>query len=204
MFSLIQSKTGTLLSVVFVLPLLVAVACRDFDDRTGSSGLTPPPIILAEGIWEGDWTTLVGTGDAGLVTFVIDQDPDGILSGCSCWTGSACWDDGQFSGTVSGGEFRAAVVMEVLKDPNTIFPAANRRDGIVVAGRLNIIGDLLTGSFSVNRDDERYCSDSISRDGDEGTLRLTRTLVDVDGAAVCLGLRDDGLLQCSDFVLPTE
>lgn len=203
MTTLIQSKTRTLLSVVFVLPLLVAVACRDFDDRAGSSGLTPPPIIEAEGIWQGDWTTLIGTGDAGQVTFVVDQDDDGILSGCSCYTGSACWDDGFFTGSIVGGEFRAAVVMEVVRDPNTI-PFADRRFGILVSGRLNIIGNLLTGSFAVVRDDARYCSDGISRAEDEGTLRLRRTVVEVDALAVCAGLRDEGLATCSDFVLPTE
>lgn len=184
MAHLIESKTRTLLGVVFVL-LLMVVACRDFDDRTGSSGLTPPPLIVAEGIWEGDYTTLVGSGDSGTVTFVIDQDDDGTLSGCSCWTGSACWDDGLFSGGVSGGEVRAATVLEILRDPVGTSP---RLPATVVSGRLNIIADLLTGSYSVVRDDSRRCVDDIARTGDQGTLRLTRTTLEVDAVTVCTEL----------------
>lgn len=198
MAHLIESKTLTLLSVVFVLPLL-AIACRDFDDRAGSSGLTTPPIIVAEGIWEGDWTTLVGSGDAGSVAFVIDQDDNGVLSGCSCWTGSACWDDGLFTGSVETGSLNATTVLEILRDPLGTVP---RIGTTVTNGNLDIIGDLLTGSFAVVRDDARRCTDAIRRTGDEGTLRMTRTAIEVDAVDVCADLALEA--ACSDFVLPTD
>ncbi|HIM02465.1 MAG TPA: hypothetical protein EYG46_15895, partial [Myxococcales bacterium] len=116
MAHLTESKTIALLSVVFVLPLLV-LACRDFNDRAGSSGLTPTIELSAAGVWEGEYNGSIGVGDSGKVTFVIEQDPDGTLSGCSCWTKAACWDEGLFTGSVKGDKVETATILDVLRDP---------------------------------------------------------------------------------------
>jgi hypothetical protein len=191
MAHLTESKTIALLSVVFVLPLLV-LACRDFDDRAGSSGLTPTTELSAAGVWEGDYNTLIGVGDSGEVTFVIEQDSDGTLSGCSCWTKANCWDDGLFSGSVKGNKVQAATVLDVLRDPVGATP---RRGRTRVIGKIDIIGDSMSGSFEVTRDDARRCSDNVARTGDQGTLLdMRRVASDVDVAGIC----DKGLHNVSD------
>lgn len=124
------------------------------------------------GTWEGQWSTLVGSGDAGKVTFVIEQDEDNNLFGCSCWTGSACWDDGRFSGLIKGSSLPFPMVLELLTDPRGTDP---RLGPTRVSSRLDVIGDLLAGTFEVESDDARRCSDNIAGKGDEGTLQLTRT-----------------------------
>ena len=85
----LEHRMRSSLTLIFLLPL-IALACRDYDDRAGSSGLVPPPKVNVAGTWEGEWVTLVGSGDAGTVTLIIDQDEDANIFGCSCWTGSAC------------------------------------------------------------------------------------------------------------------
>jgi len=184
------------LTLILLLPL-VAVACRDFEDRTGSSGLANGPKVVMAGTWEGQWSTLVGSGDAGKVTFVIEQDEDNNLFGCSCWTGSACWDDGRFSGLIKGSSL-LPIVLEVLRDPQGTVP----RLGLTrVTSRLDVIGDLLTGTIEVRNDDARRCSDNIARRGDEGTLQVTRTdvrnldLFDLDVEGL------DGLDLCDQLAL---
>ena len=182
MAHLTESKTNALLSVVFVLPLLV-LACRDFDDRAGSSGLTPTLELSAAGVWEGDYNTLIGVGDSGEVTFVIEQDSDGTLSGCSCWTKAACWDEGLFTGSVKGDKVAQATILDVPKTPFGQVPSFLRT---VVSGKIDIIGDSMSGSFEVTRDDARRCSDNVARTGDQGTLLdMRRVASDVDVAGIC-------------------
>jgi hypothetical protein len=183
MAHLTESKTIALLSVVFVLPLLV-LACRDFDDRAGSSGLTPTIELLAAGVWEGEYKTLIGVGDSGEVTFVIEQDSDGTLSGCSCWTKAACWDDGPFTGSVKGDK---VVTARLLGLPRTNFPDGTREFiPTRVTGSIDIIADTMTGFFEVTRDDERRCPDNVARTGDQGTLiGMKRVESDVDVAGIC-------------------
>jgi hypothetical protein len=193
MAHLTESKTIALLSVVFVLPLLV-LACRDFDDRAGSSGLTPTIELSAAGVWEGEYKTLIGVGDSGEVTFVIEQDSDGTLSGCSCWTKAACWDDGLFSGAVKGDEVIAARIMGLLRPPPGQVP---RFGPTRVTGKIEIIADTMAGSFEVTRDDVRRCTDNIPRTGDEGILvGMKRVESDVDVAGICA----KGLHNVSDAV----
>jgi hypothetical protein len=181
MAHLTESKTIALLSVVFVLPLLV-LACRDFDDRAGSSGLTPTIELLAAGVWEGEYKTLIGVGDSGEVTFVIEQDSDGTLSGCSCWTKAACWDEGLFTGSVKGDKVETSLILTV---PVTVVDTPRRRP-TRVTGSIDIIGNTMTGFFRVTRDDERRCSDNVARTGDQGTLiGMKRVESDVDVAGIC-------------------
>lgn len=154
------------------LLLALGLGCRDYDDRAGSSGLAKGPKVSAAGIWKGEWATLVGSGDVGQVVYVVDQDADGNLNGCSCWTGSACWDDGDFTGLLNGSKLENPAIMTLIRPPPGTFP---RFSQTVVTGTLDIIGDLMTGSFEVRRDDERRCTDLIGRTGDEGTTELIRT-----------------------------
>ena len=198
MAHLTESKTIALLSVVFVLPLLV-LACRDFDDRAGSSGLTPTTELSAAGVWEGQYKTLIGVGDSGDVTFVIEQDSDGTLSGCSCWTKAACWEDGLFNGSVKGDKVQTARMLTVLRDPVGTFP---RLSPTRVTGSIDIIGNTMTGFFEVTLDDSRRCSDDNTepaRTGDQGTLvDMRRVESDVDVAGICanalhtVSLNEDG------------
>ena len=184
---MLKNRIRVWLTLILLLPL-VALACRDFDDREGSSGLVTGPAVNLEGTWAGQWTTLVGSGDAGTVSFVIEQDEDNNIFGCSCWSGSACWDDGRFSGLVSGATSDPTTVLELLRDPPGNPP---RLGQVKVVSKLDVIGDLLTGTFEVTRDDARRCSDSIARTGDEGTLELNRTTgaVDIDATCDALALR---------------
>jgi hypothetical protein len=181
MSRMFEHKIHVWLTLILSLPL-VALACRDFDDRTGSSGLVNGPAVSLAGTWEGQWTTLVGSGDAGTVSFVVDQDEDDNLFGCSCWSGSACWDDGRFSGLVTGATSDPTTVLELLRDPQGTVPRLRLAK---VVAKLDIIGDLVTGTFKVTTDDSRRCSDNIARVGDEGTLELNRSSPPVDVDAAC-------------------
>jgi hypothetical protein len=198
MAHLIESKTVALLSVVFVLPLLV-LACRDFDDRTGSSGLTPTAEAFAAGVWVGDYNTQIGVGDAGEVTFLIEQDPDGTLSGCSCWTNAACWDDGLFLGLAKGDQVVSSTLLNVLADPVGSNP---RRDATTISGNIDINVNAMTGTFLVANDDAQRCTDGIARKDDQGTVALRRveSLLDVveTCAAIAAQVQADG--DCSDFI----
>ena len=141
--------------------------------------------------------TLVGGSDSGQVTFVVSQDDFGVLSGCSCWTGSACWDDGLFSGAVSDGSISGATIMELLRDPIGTVP---RLPATVVNGRMDLIGNLLIGAFTVQRDDSRRCTDDVAREGDEGSIRLERTSTQNFAVEICTVMAAEA--NCSDFVLP--
>jgi len=202
MAHLIESKTVALLSVVFVLPLLV-LACRDFDDRTGSSGLTPTAEAFAAGVWVGDYNTQIGVGDAGEVTFLIEQDPDGTLSGCSCWTNAACWDDGLFLGLVRGDQVVSSTLLNVLADPVGSIPRLN---GTTISGNIDINGNAMTGTFLVANDDARRCSDLVTRRGDAGivTLQRVESLLDVAGTCseIAAQVQADG--DCSEFISSLE
>jgi hypothetical protein len=183
MAHLTESKTIALLSVVFVLPLLV-LACRDFSDRAGSSGLTPTLELSAAGVWEGKYETQIGVGDSGDVTFVIGQDSDGTLFGCSCWTKAACWDDGRLDGSVKGDEVQNVKILDL---PPTPFGQVPRFKATRVNSRnVDIIGDTMAGSFEVTRDDVERCLDNIPRTGDQGELLdMRRVASDVDVAEIC-------------------
>jgi hypothetical protein len=185
---MVKHKVRVWLTLVFLLPV-AAVACRDFEDRAGSSGLAPPPKVNLAGVWQGDWTTVNRTGDSGEITFLLDQDDDDNVFGCSCWTGSACWDDGGFFGIAQRPTLNLAI-LDILRDPATTSP---RLAGIRVNSRLNIVGELLAGTFTVVFDDARRCTDSTARTGDEGTLELRREATGIDVATVCaeLALRAD-------------
>jgi hypothetical protein len=191
MAHLTESKTIALLSVVFVLPLLV-LACRDFGDRTGSSGLTPTTDLSAAGVWEGQYTTLIGEGDAGDVTLVIKQDSDGSLSGCSCWTQAACWDDGPFVGSVKNGRVQTATMLDIRRVTRLI-------------GTIEIIGNTMEGGFEVALAEAANCSDLIQGDPGQGTLLgMQRVAADVDVEAICNEILDDDVNPCSDFVIPLD
>jgi hypothetical protein len=198
MAQLIESKTFTLLSAVFVLPLLV-LACRDFDDRSGSSGLTPTNEAVAAGLWVGNYNTQIGVGDAGEVTFVIEQEPDGILSGCSCWTNAACWADGEFRGAVKEDKVVSATLLNVLRDPVGTRP---RRSATRIPGEIDITGNLMTANFEVATDDARRCTDSIARTGDQGLVSLRRVELDVDVLGTCAAItaQVEGVGDCSEFI----
>ena len=191
MAHLTESKTIALLSVVFVLPLLV-LACRDFSDRAGSSGLTPTTDLSAAGVWEGQYTTLIGEGDAGDVTLVIKQDSDGSLSGCSCWTQAACWDDGPFVGSVKNGRVQTATMLDIRSVTRLI-------------GTIEIIGNTMEGGFEVALAEAANCSDLIQGDPGQGTLLgMQRVAADVDVEAICNEILDDDVNPCSDFVIPLD
>jgi len=192
MAHLTESKTIALLSVVFVLPLLV-LACSDFDDRAGSSGLTPTLDLSAAGVWKGEYTGLNPAGDSGGLTLVIEQEDDGTLFGCSCWTQAACWDDGPLSGSVKGGIVQQATMLNVLRQTQ-------------INGDIEISGNKMTGVFEVVLAKEDNCSDRIDRVGAVGTLLgMQRVPADVDVLATCDDRRDyDPNLNCADFVIPLD
>lgn len=167
------------------LLLALGLGCRDYDDRAGSSGLAKGPKVSAAGIWKGEWASLVGSGDVGQVMYIVDEDADGNLNGCSCWTGSACWDDGLFSGLLVDARLENPAVMELLRSPPGSDP---RFKATVVTATLDIIGDQMTGSYEVRRDDDRRCTDLIARKGDEGTTELVRT--DREGDFDTIGICD--------------
>ena len=198
MAHLTESKTIALLSVVFVLPLLV-LACRDFDDRAGSSGLTPTLELSAAGVWEGKYETQIGVGDSGDVTFVIGQDSDGTLFGCSCWTKAACWDDGRLDGSVKGNEVQNVKILDLPPTPFGQVPSFKATR--VNSRNIDIIGDTMTGSFQVARDDVERCLDNIPRTGDQGQLvDMRRIPSDVDVDAICKkglhNVSDAGVESC--------
>jgi hypothetical protein len=177
---MVEQKMRVWLPLIVLLPLM-AMACRDFEDRTGSSGLVNGPEVNAGGTWSGNWTTQVGSGDSGEVHFILQQDKDNNVFGCSCWTGSPCWDNGGYSGIVNGSSI-LPVVMEVLRDP----PGVSPRLGVIrVTGKLDVVGDLMTGTFDVVSADPRRCDDQIARAGDQGTLDVNRNLGSVDVDFVC-------------------
>ena len=183
-------------SILIALLPLVALACRDFEDRTGSSGLVVGPVVSAAGVWEGSWTTQIGSGDFGGVVFIVEQDNDNNLFGCSCWTGTTCWDVGGFRGTIEGSSF-LPVVMEVLKEP-----LPDPRLGVVrLTAKLDVIGDRLAGTFDVVVADPDRCDDKVSRAGDEGTLDLVRNPMSVDVESTCQALKD---LSDADLLTPAD
>jgi len=175
-----QAKFYSVL-LLFLMPLAL-LACQDFEDRAGSSGLAGGPDVDVTGTWTGDWNTLVGSPDAGTVRFEIEQEDDGTVFGRSFWTGSPCWDDGRgaedgmgetFNGRIEGQLMENPIVVEIARDP----PGTAPRLGLVrVTARLEIIADLMVGSFVVPVDDVagRRCTDGVSRRFDSGSIELRR------------------------------
>ena len=165
--------------------LAVAFGCGE-SGVSGSSGLNPIPPIDTTGTWSGTW---VGNNGSGPIEFTLVQtDPaeEGTsdVMGTATFTGfrdgsvaEDCFSSGSFVGKIfvdTGG-----ITVDGISILNTPQDTPNGILEIQLDGELQVLGNLMTGSYVVTKGQPRSKSNEPPVPNCKnftGTLELTRSV----------------------------